>query len=628
MRFRIQETITVLKNIFPRLRVILNHRITGTLILIGLLIYMIAKLFVDRRDDLRMTGSFIFLTVGLILILYPQTKFSGFLGFLFLLAFVFFPFYWRLHGFDTDGFTIAGILPQNDALEYFIGTLKILYGEQIPAFAARRPLFSAFLSVILYLSNHNFMVALFILAFIASLVICLLGMEVRDLLGVFSAAITMMIVAYCYIGRFQGKFLTEQLGLPLGALSLALLLRGIRERNLSYFPWAIFILSLGLNARAGAFFVLPLLILWFVTLRNVSLSKLAWGGIVCISVALGFIANLWLFHSISVPGSVPFSNFGDTFYGMATGYRGWYSFGYDYPGVDRSEAVRISLKIILNSPSPFLHAVFQAYRDYVQPWRFFSFIYLQKPQMPSITFILSGFLVVAIVRLIRARRTTLARMLFAVIVGILLSLPFVPPIDDGIRAMIVTVPFWALMVGLAVADMRAVSPVFEEAWKFDLPKINPLLLVSLMMAFAATLGWLFVRGSVSPTIEKFNCGVDEYPVALMASSGSYINVVKNNSRPVSWLPDIRLADLRANMREFRKIYTYNSFYRLQTGQSVLVGLNLADAKKDFIWLIVPTNTIKTFHGINYFCAVHTGVEALDNANFFVDRDLSRLFQDQ
>ncbi len=628
MRFRIQETITVLKNIFPRLRVILNHRITGTLILIGLLIYMIAKLFVDRRDDLRMTGSFIFLTVGLILILYPKTKFSGFLGFLFLLAFVFFSFYWRLHGFDTDGFTIAGILPQNDALEYFIGTLKILYGEQIPAFAARRPLFSAFLSVILYLSNHNFMVALFILAFIASLVICLLGMEVRDLLGVFSAAITMMIVAYCYIGRFQGKFLTEQLGLPLGALSLALLLRGIRERNLSYFPWAIFVLSLGLNARAGAFFVLPLLILWFVTLRNVSLSKLAWGGIVCISVALGFIANLWLFHSISVPGSVPFSNFGDTFYGMATGYRGWYSFGYDYPGVDRSEAVRISLKIILNSPSPFLHAVFQAYRDYVQPWRFFSFIYLQKPQMPSITFILSGFLVVAIVRLIRARRTTLARMLFAVIVGILLSLPFVPPIDDGIRAMIVTVPFWALMVGLAVADMRAVSPVFEEAWKFDLPKINPLLLVSLMMAFAATLGWLFVRGSVSPTIEKFNCGVDEYPVALMASSGSYINVVKNNSRPVSWLPDIRLADLRANMREFRKIYTYNSFYRLQTGQSVLVGLNLADAKKDFIWLIVPTNTIKTFHGINYFCAVHTGVEALDNANFFVDRDLSRLFQDQ
>ena len=628
MLFRMQGKIFELKNIFPGLRVILNHRIMGTLVLVGLLIYMAAKSFVDRQDHLRMTGSFVFLTVGLILILYPRTKFSAFLGFLFLLALVFFSFYWRLHGLDTDGFTIAGIFPQNDANGYFIGTLKILHGEQIPAFAARRPLFSAFLSVILWFSNHNFIVALFILAFLTSLAIYVLGMEVRDFLGVSSAAITIMILAYCYIGRFQGKFLTEQLGLPLGALSLALMLRGIRERNLLYFPWAIFILSLALNARAGAFFVLPMLILWFVTLRKVSLSKLAWGGIVCTAVALGFLANLWLFHSISVPGSVPFSNFGDTIYGMATGYRSYYSWSYDYPGVESSEAMQISLKIILDSPSTFLYAVFQAYRAYFRPTLFFSFIYLPRPQLPSIAALLFVFLVVAIFRLIQARRTALARMLFAVIVGILVSIPFVPPIDDGIRAMIVTVPFWALIVGLAVADRRALSPALEDAWKFNLPKINPLLLFSFMMTFAVTLGWLFVWGSASSTIEKFSCGVEEYPVALRASPGSYINIVKNNSRPVSWLPDIRREDLRESMREFPKIYNYDYFRRAQTGQSVLVGLNLADAKKDFIWLIVPTNTIESFHGINYFCAVHTGVEELDSANFFVHRDLSGMFQDR
>ncbi|HSL42698.1 MAG TPA: hypothetical protein VK897_04645 [Anaerolineales bacterium] len=628
MRLGIQERFSVLKNIFPSLRVILSHPITGTLILIGLLSYMAAKSFVDRQDHLRTTGSFIFLTVGLILILYPRTKFSGFLGFLFLLAFAFFPFYWRFQGLDTDGFTIAGILPQNDANGYFIGTLKILYGEQIPAFAARRPLFSAFLSVILYLSNHNFMIALFILAFLVSLGIYLLGMEVRGFLGVFSAAMTMMIVAYCYIGRFQGKFMTEQLGLPLGALSLALLLRGIKERNLSYFPWAIFILSLALNARAGAFFVLPLLILWFVTLRNVSLPKLALGGIVGTSVALGFIANLWLFYSISVPGSVPFSNFGDTFYGMATGYRGYYSWSYDYPGVESSEAMRISYQIILNSPSKFLYAVFQAYRDYLQPTRFFSFIYLPRPQLPSIAFLLSGFLVVAMVRLIAARRTTLVHMLFAVMIGIFLSIPFVPPIDDGIRAMIVTVPFWALILGLAVADRRTLSSISEEAWTFNLPRINPLLLFSFIMAFAVTLGWLFVWGSARQTIEKFACDVSEYPVALMISPGSYINVVKNNTRLVSWLPDIRREDLRESMREFPKTHNYEYFRRVQTEQSVLVGLNLADAKKDFIWLMVPTKTIETFQGINYFCAAYTGVEELDDANFFVHRDLSRLFQEE
>jgi hypothetical protein len=466
------------------------------------------------------------------------------------------------------------------------------------------------------------------LAFITLLAIYFLGMEVRDSLGVFSAAVTMMIIAYSYIGRFQGKFLTEQLGLPLGALSLAILLRGIKEKNLYYFPWAIFILSLALNARAGALFVLPLLILWFINLRNVSLSKLALGGIVCTAVALGFIANLWVFHSISVPGSVPFSNFGYTFYGMATGYHGWRSFGIDYPGVDSSQAMGIAFKLILDSPSPFLYAVSRAYQDYFQPNNFFSFLYLPGTQLRSISSILSIFLVVAIIRLVGTRQTPLARMLFAVIIGVLLSIPFVPPIDDGIRAMIVTVPFWALIVGFAVAGMSPTSLVSEEAWKLDLPKVNPLLIFSFIMVMAVTLSWLLVRSSASSTIEKISCEVDEHPVAVRVSPGSYINVVKNNSRTVSWLPNIRREDLRANMQNFPKIYSYESFYRLETGQSALVGLNLAEAKKDFIWLIVPTNSIETFDGINYFCAVRTGVEELDNANFLVSRNLSQLFNDQ
>lgn len=628
MRLRSQQAFSVLKNIRQNLHVILNQRVTGVLILIGLLIYMITRSFVDRQEHLRTTGSFIFLTVGLVLILYPKTRFSGFLSFLFLLAFAFFPFYWRLHGLDTDGFTITGVFPQNDANGYFIGTLKILYGGQITPFAARRPLFSAFLSVILYLSNHNFIVALFILALLVSLAIYLLGVEVRDFLGVFSAAITMMIVAYCYIGRFQGKFMTEQLGLPLGALSLALLLRGIRERNLMYLPWGIFILSLALNARAGAFFVLPLLILWFVTLRSVSLSRLALAGIVCTSVALGFLANLGLFNSISIPGSVPFSNFGETIYGMATGYRSHYALAQDYPGVDPSKGIPLALEVIRNSPSTFLYAVVRAYRDYLQPTLFFSFVYLPRPQLPAIALLFSGFLAVGIIRLIGARQTILARMLFAVIVGILLSIPFVPPIDDGIRAMITTVPFWALMVGLAAADRRAVHSVSEDTWKVELPTITPLFVFSFLMVFAVTLGWLFVRGSARPTVEKVNCDVGEVPVALMASPGSYINVVKNSSRPVSWLPDIRREDLRANLQEFPKIYNYDYFRRLKTEQSVLIGLNLADANKDFVWLMAPTQTIETFHGINYFCAVRLGVYELHNHSYFVQRDLVGQFQEQ
>jgi hypothetical protein len=315
-------------------------------------------------------------------------------------------------------------------------------------------------------------------------------------------------------------------------------------------------------------------------------------------------------------------------YGMATGYRSHYALAQDYPGIDPSKGIPIALEIIRDDPSTLLYAVVRAYRDYLQPTLFFSFLYLARPQLPLIASILSVFLAVGMARLIGARQTTLARMLFAVILGILLSIPFVPPIDDGIRAMITTVPFWALMVGLSVADMRVAGSVSEDAWKVELPAISPLLVFSFLMVLTVTLGWLFVRGSARPTVEKVDCDAGEVPVALIASPGSYINVVRNSARPASWLPDIRREDLRANLQEFPKVFHYDYFRRLKTEQSVLIGLNLADANKDFIWLMVPTHTIETFRGINSFCAVGMGVYELHDHSFFVHRDLVGQFQDQ
>ena len=75
------------------------------------------------------------------------------MGLAFILVLMFAPFYWRLQGLDTDGYTIAGFFPQSDANGYFVGALKILSGEEIPEFAARRPFFSAFLSVLLVLPS-------------------------------------------------------------------------------------------------------------------------------------------------------------------------------------------------------------------------------------------------------------------------------------------------------------------------------------------------------------------------------------------------------------------------------------------------------------------------------------------
>jgi hypothetical protein len=624
MRFEVQKRISSLKTVLTSLSSALNFKGTGILIFLIALAYIVDKSFIDLRDHLRTASSFFALTIALGIILYRRNQLSEFMVLTFILVLMIAPFYWRFQGLDTDGYTLAGFFSQSDANGYFAGALKILYGEETAEFASRRPFFSAFLSVLLFLFNQNFILTLVFLALMTSLAIYFLSREVRETFGVFPATLIIMMVVYSYLGKFHGKFLTEQLGLPLGLLALALLLYGLKEKNLFYLLLATLILSVALNARAGAFFVLPFLILWFLTLkRNTVHSIFTSGSLIFFSAAFGFIVNLWLFSALSAPGSIPFNNFGYTLYGLATGYRGWRAYNLDYPDLPLSEAMPISVDIILNDPSTFLYALVQAYREFFNPVRFFSFLYLPDKELPLLAFVMLLLLILGLFRLIKVRHAPFAQMLFAVIAGILLSVPFAPPIDDGIRAMTVTNPFWALIVGLSFADLSKVRAGSSEEWKLAFPGWNGLLAFSSIMVIAVTLGWLLVRGSIQPAVVASQCGPGESPISLLASPGSYINVVRNSSASRSWYPDLRREDVRKNAKDFAGLYSQDVLNRMEAGQSLLYGLNLADADKDFVWLIAPTDSIQTRNGINSFCGVKTGQPQLDEAAFYIDRSLSK-----
>jgi hypothetical protein len=310
-----------------------------------------------------------------------------------------------------------------------------------------------------------------------------------------------------------------------------------------------------------------------------------------------------------------------------TGYRGWRAYRGDYPDLTMSDAVPISIQLIQNHPWTFMSGIFQAYRDFVNPTRFFSFLYVPDKELPLLAYVMAILLIVGIARLVRVRRTILGQMLLSVIAGILLSVPFAPPIDDGIRAMMVTAPFWVLIVGLSFADLSKVSQVYPGEWKLAFPRWSGLLLFSLLMLASVTLGWLLVWGAFQPAVAESQCGAGEHSISLLTSPGSYVHVVKNNASSRSWHPDLRREDVRANAKNFSGLYSYDALSRMQAGQSLLFGLNLAEeGNKDFLWLIVPTETIKTPKGINSFCAVKTGQPQLDQASFYVESRLKGFFE--
>jgi len=605
----------------------LNHPLLRILLLVFIVAYIALKSFISPHDHWRTAESFILLCVALALILYPRDRYSEYVSFVYILILVFSPFYWRLQGFDTDGFSIGGILPQSDANGYFTGALRILYGEKISPFAARRPLFVAFLSVLIYVFGQNLVLLLMIFALFMSFSIFMLMKEVKKGFGILPSALLAGMLIYNYTGRFVGKFLTEQVGLLLGMLSLTLFLRGIREQKYFYFPAALLSLSFALNARAGAFFVLPFLILWVVILAGKSLPSIIRFGFLNLGVVIGgFAVNFWLFKSVSSPDSLPFGNFGMTLYGMVTGYRGWRSFLVDYPGVPESEALHISLQIFWNSPGAFFRSVLQAYLDYLDPAHFFSFLYIPQKHLTFIAYSLVALTIVGLVRLFLHRRSLLSQMMFSVLVGIILSIPFVPPIDDGVRAMAATNPFLALLVGISLAGFGALKVESLNDQSFKPLKFNGLLLFTLIWLVTLSVGWLPVEGALQTRPINVVCESSESLVAVVSSPGSHVSIVKNSSGTFSLFPSIRKEDWRKNLANFPPVGAYAAFRQLEIGHGIFLGLNLTKpSQEQLVWFIAPTDLIQTTADIENYCAVGTGVPEFDEANFLLEQSLRDLF---
>ena len=591
-------------------------RIAGFL---GLIWYIAEKSVVDMSNHIRTFESFIILGIGLTFILRGRDKWSDWAGLGLILLLTLAPIYWRMHGFDRDGFSLLGVLPGSDANGYFTGALNLLYGEDIPPFAARRPLFITYLATILGVTGQNLILTLIIMAMVVSVALWLLTAEIRESFGVLPAALTAVIMIYCYAGRYTGKFLTEQLGIPLGMLALTIFLQGIRRKKFNYFVGGLFILTIALNARAGAMFALPLLAMWGATWHGRSKSLLRNLLILCGTVSLGFLINFGIFRFISSPGSIPFANFGFTLYGIVTGYRGWKSWNLDFPGASDAEAFEVSLEIIRNSPDMFLKGMARAYQEFLNPQYFFSFLYLPPVEQTMASLFLLILTGIALWRLVKNIRLQYAQLLLCVLAGILLSVPFAPPSDDAIRAMTATTSFLALLTGSAFISTHKLYAVADQNSFFQLNR-NAAIYFSVVLILLPVVGWTVTKSIVPVPRSGVNCGPQEQPVVLTVTPYSYVNVVRNQQQSTSFLPNLRRVDMQKNLSEFPPGGLWKLLRQVESEQTIMIGLNMAGTSptSTLVWLVAPTDAIQNIGGANYFCAKRINTTPLENGDFLVD----------
>jgi hypothetical protein len=172
---------------------------------------------------------------------------------------------WTL-GYEGRNAVFGGILPWSDSYDYYNDALRLMHGSPM-AFAAKRPIFSAALAALLRLFDGNLRAPLLLFAVFAAWAVALATSEVWKTHG-WRPAIVVYALLLLSERQWAGFIQTEAIGLPLGLIGFALIWRATAGRRTDpakvrlLAAAGLFALTVGLMARAGAFFILPALALW------------------------------------------------------------------------------------------------------------------------------------------------------------------------------------------------------------------------------------------------------------------------------------------------------------------------------------------------------------------------------
>jgi hypothetical protein len=359
--------------------------------------------------------------------------------------------------FLTDGIVVGGIIPYSDANNFLREASRLVEGQNLTAWASR-PLSDTYLAGHLCIAGGNVALALALAGIFSAAAIGLAAVEVRRTMGLLAATLwTWMLLVYCR--RYLGQMLSEQAGVAFGALGVALLMRAFAANAVRCLWPGLFLLSLALNARAGAMLILPVLV-----------AAAAWRWqhpgrvrvlvLATMSVAAAFILSFGFLKLLGAPRGQLMANYHDIAYGIVFGGN-WEKPAADIPNynqMDRSERVteidrRIAAAVRAN-PSLIWRGAARNWSDFftrskaaLGPFSFFM-----HPNTEYVLLALSGLGLLWSL----AVSHRLSPLILAAGVGIVLSVPFLPTSDaDRMRIYAATMPVMFLIPAFSLAGWRA-----------------------------------------------------------------------------------------------------------------------------------------------------------------------------
>ncbi len=484
----------------------------------------------------------------------------------------------------TGNFAVADFFQVSDASNYAVCASRVLddgvaglrVAEYGGGWCLRRPIYATFLATILGLTGRNWLWTLLIQSALVGLSIAVLLRAVSRLAGLITALPVLWLMFTFSMEHVFPFTMTESAGLALGAVGLALLLDATRvaDRRLLFLGTSC--LSIALNARAGALFVLPFIVIAVFFQSTSWRSQLSSAAVAIAGIASGFVAHLFLVVYFGGAASASNGSFAYTLYGLSVGGGGWRQIMTDHPeifqGRSDTEIARLIFDLAWSNvaSSPLLIA------NVLQQNLFY---YLDDPLLGMIRSQLLplGLWWLGALAIARLWREPPYRVIALISIGVLLSSSFIVQ-DGGPRVFAATWGVTALQVGLGLHLLlswlwKAVDPEYAAAnfQQLRCHRFDVATAVFLLAAVFAPLTPIRYLTSLHPVPPR-GCANGQRELIARLGHESYMIVLVGDGQPKNqWRMQVLDSELR---RAFRGDWFTKGFAELPVPATVIHGYQI------------------------------------------------------
>jgi hypothetical protein len=274
------------------------------------------------------------------------------------------------------------------------------------------------------------------------------------------------------------------------------------------------------------------------------------------------------------------------------GGAGWHRAIEDLATRDPEIIYRAAFQFFLKHPLSLFIGIAKSYRDFFLAGdnSIFPFdIFRQAVWLNYLAWGAAIFLTIrGLIQLFRTFPWNLSLLLLAGFIGIVLSIPFLPPIDGGSRFYAGTAPFFFILpvIGMARFPEALKQDAVLERHSLDMILVRAGSVVLSLLILVAPL--LIMNWQTTGRVNVPGCPQDETPFVIQITPGSYVDLIKEN-RDCGLVPEICLGDFEKNGVEKKVDDFYQKLYSLARGSGsdarVLPALNLVDSANRYF--VIP-----------------------------------------